>query len=188
MAQTKRRGRPKGSRAPGRFECPECKAEGIEKVFSFPTGLGAHRKFQHGVAGTSSAAVSWKKKRGRPSTRFECPECKAEGVKKVYNFAKALGAHRARAHGIAGTSASVMHKRNREGVNNNGSSNGTGGAPHDEVIAFWVGKITASFTSETHAIAERIGVSGEELTARCIAVLSDTSKALRTRYRLSHHL
>jgi hypothetical protein len=144
--------------------------------------------------------VLWNKnknggKRGRPRKftappkgHFECQECKDEGIKKVFKFAKALGSHRQRAHGVVGTSAAVVNKRNaQERAHSNGSSNGAG-TSHDEAIAFWTGTITASFTSEVQAIAERIGVSGEELAARCVAILSDKSKTLRGRYRLSHRL
>lgn len=45
------------------YLCPECQEKGIEKTFTFPTGLGAHRKFSHGIAGVSSSSTAARKAR-----------------------------------------------------------------------------------------------------------------------------
>lgn len=57
------------------FQCPECKEQGVEKVFKFPTGLGAHRKFQHGIAGTSSSSIASRKVKQGYIGRARCFYC-----------------------------------------------------------------------------------------------------------------
>lgn len=38
----------------GHYQCLECKAEGIETVYMYPTALGTHRKSKHGIPGATN--------------------------------------------------------------------------------------------------------------------------------------
>lgn len=38
----------------GSYPCPECKAQGVDTIYMYPTALGTHRKSKHNVAGRTN--------------------------------------------------------------------------------------------------------------------------------------
>ena len=46
--------------------------------------------------------------------QYVCPECAAAGKNTVYAYGTALGSHRSRAHGVKGTSKSVLAVRRKK--------------------------------------------------------------------------
>ena len=67
------------------------------------TGKAASRGKRAGTAGASEASA------GSTSAEFTCPECG-----RTFGRAAALGAHRRRAHGVAGQSAQAKRSRSRQ--------------------------------------------------------------------------
>lgn len=75
-----------------RTRCPECGQRGFTKAATF----AAHRQKQHGVAGSSPAALYRKSVTGGKG-KVQCPECPRK-----FGTTLALSVHRRHAHGIKG--------------------------------------------------------------------------------------
>jgi hypothetical protein len=96
------------------YECPECKAQGINVIFKDPRGLGSHRRGKHGIVGMSPSVVSSRKTKRKAvhlDGIFKCPECKAQGVRAVFTTKTGLGIHRRSTHGIPGSSSAAISAR-----------------------------------------------------------------------------
>jgi hypothetical protein len=97
----------------GTYSCPECGKSGFKAL----TGLGSHRKANHGVQGTSSSSLDFARKQaqrnGTPLTSFAggavtlvCPDCDKPGFRDL----RALNTHRAITHKVPGKTNSASRK------------------------------------------------------------------------------
>lgn len=140
----------------------------------YATVVGLHRSRSHGIKGKSITA-GYMRRSKKPEGL--CPQC-GEGP------FKALADHMRKVHGVfrSRRGRPAKQESNVNGNQSNYSNN------NEEAIAFHVGQLTTRFTYDVEALAARLAIPAEDFAARCLAVLSRSSKALRERYGLSHSL
>lgn len=97
-----------------RLACPECKEQGFDIAYDSPRGLGTHRRLRHGIPGSSPSVLSLRRKQAEKSNIYPCPECKAQGIEKIYTVASGLGLHRRIKHNVAGTSSAALSARRKQ--------------------------------------------------------------------------
>jgi hypothetical protein len=90
-----------------------CDAPGCDFKHYSPSSLGVHKKFKHGVEGSSEGTAYRRGEDPRNTGRLAsdplvCPECAAEGVHFRANAAQGLGAHRRAKHGRTGQSWTAL--------------------------------------------------------------------------------
>ena len=111
---------------PTKHQCPECPAH-----YADARGLAIHRRYKHGIAGTSPAAVSARSKRHgsttvhkRLSGRFPCTECKfvakwqgglTKHMRSIHGTKRSLSIEKQTLPPIVSNGAGANHSDNQEG-------------------------------------------------------------------------
>jgi len=115
------------------------------------------------------------RKTGRPAKLpLKCPKCSRR-----FALARERGAHLWHAHGVHGTSYSVLHKRAKAAkqiderrLPVNGQSPSTTYEPEIDELSFVIGDACATVRNHITLIAERSQISEPLLRARVIAFLT----------------